>query len=76
MLEAREPLEKLRAIVSDVTRSALRVCVRMDSTAETSTVRESRASVSREQIENDPIVRGMLERFGGQITEVKRRGEG
>jgi DNA polymerase-3 subunit gamma/tau len=76
MLEAREPLEKLRAIVSDVTRSALRVCVRMDSTAETSTVRESRTSVPREQIENDPIVRGMLERFGGQITEVKRRGEG
>jgi DNA polymerase III subunit gamma/tau len=76
MLEAREPLEKLRTIVSDVTRSALRVCVRMDSTAEPSTVRESRACVSREQIENDPIVRGMLERFGGQITEVKRRGEG
>jgi hypothetical protein len=76
MLEAREPLEKLRTIVSDVTRSALRVCVRMDSTAETSTVREARTSVSREQIENDPIVRGMLERFGGQITEVKRRGEG
>ncbi|HEY4838086.1 MAG TPA: hypothetical protein VIH72_05740, partial [Candidatus Acidoferrales bacterium] len=77
MLEAREPLEKLRTIVSDVTRSALRVCVRMDSTAETSTVRASgAASISREQIENDPIVRGMLERFGGQITEVKRRGEG
>jgi DNA polymerase III subunit gamma/tau len=77
MLEAREPLEKLRAIVSDVTRSALRVCVRMDSTAETSTVRAANATlVSREQIENDPIVRGMLERFGGQITEVKRRGEG
>jgi DNA polymerase III subunit gamma/tau len=77
MLEAREPLEKLRTIVSDVTRSALRVCVRMDSTAETSTARASgAASISREQIENDPIVRGMLERFGGQITEVKRRGEG
>ena len=77
MLEAREPLEKLRTIVSDVTRSALRVCVRMDSTTETSTVRAvGTVSVPREQIENDPIVRGMLERFGGQITEVKRRGEG
>ncbi len=76
MLEAREPLEKLRTIVSDVTRSALRVCVRMDSTAETSTVREASASIPREQIENDPIVRGMLERFGGQFTEVKRRGGG
>jgi len=76
MLEAREPLEKLRTIVSDVTRSALRVCVRMDSTAETSTVRAASTSVPREQIENDPIVRGMLERFGGQFTEVKRRGGG
>jgi len=77
MLEAREPLEKLRTIVSDVTRSALRVCVRMDATAETSTIRAaSNVSVPREQIENDPIVRAMLERFGGQITEVKRRGEG
>src|SRR5580704_374847 len=77
MLEAREPLEKLRTIVSDVTRSALRVCVRMDSTAETSSARATgAASVPREQIENDPIVRGMLERFGGQITEVKRRGGG
>ena len=76
MLEAREPLEKLRTIVSDVTRSALRVCVRMDSTAETSTVRAAGASIPREQIENDPIVRGMLERFGGQFTEVKRRGGG
>jgi DNA polymerase-3 subunit gamma/tau len=76
MLEAREPLEKLRTIVSDVTRSALRVCVRMDSTAETSTVRAATASIPREQIENDPIVRGMLERFGGQFTEVKRRGGG
>ncbi len=77
MLESREPLEKLRTIVSDVTHSALRVCVRMDSTVETSTVRATGAtSVPREQIENDPIVRGMLERFGGQITEVKRRGGG
>jgi DNA polymerase III subunit gamma/tau len=77
MLEAREPLEKLRTIVSDVTRSALRVCVRMDSTAETSTVRAaSSTAVPREQIENDPIVRGMLERFGGQFTEIKRRGGG
>jgi len=77
MLEAREPLEKLRTIVGDVTRRALRVCVRLDSTADTSTVRAtSNTAVSREQIENDPIVRGMLERFGGQFTEVKRRGGG
>ena len=77
MLEAREPLEKLRTIVGDVTRRALRVCVRLDSTADTSTVRAaSDAAISREQIENDPIVRGMLERFGGQFTEVKRRGGG
>ena len=79
MLEAREPLEKLRTIVSDVTRSALRVCVRMDSTAETSTARASKAaSISREQIKK------MIRSFGGMLEAVwrpdhrsqARRGEG
>jgi DNA polymerase-3 subunit gamma/tau len=77
MLQAREPLEKLRTIVSDVTRSPLRVCVRLDSAVEMGTVHAARnASLSRAQFEHDPIVRAMLDRFGGQITEVKRRGEG
>jgi hypothetical protein len=29
----------------------------------------------RAKFEQDPIVRGMMERFGGQISDVKRRGE-
>ena len=29
----------------------------------------------RAKFEQDPIVRAMLERFGGQISDVKRRGE-
>ncbi len=36
------------------------------------------AAASRElraRFEQDPIVRAMLERFGGQISDVKRHGE-
>jgi uncharacterized protein with GYD domain len=29
----------------------------------------------REKFERDPIVRAMLQRFGGKISEVKRREE-
>jgi DNA polymerase-3 subunit gamma/tau len=77
MLQAREPLEKLRTIVSEVTRSPLRVCVRLDSAVETGAANSSRrAPLSRAQFEKDPIVRAMLDKFGGQVTEVKRRGEG
>jgi DNA polymerase-3 subunit gamma/tau len=77
MLQAREPLEKLRTIVSDVTRSPLRVCVRLDSAVETGAAQPSRNTpLSRAQFEKDPIVRAMLEKFGGQVSEVKRRGEG
>jgi hypothetical protein len=29
----------------------------------------------RAKFEQDPIVRAMMERFGGRISDVKRRGE-
>jgi DNA polymerase-3 subunit gamma/tau len=77
MLQERGPLEKLRTIASEVTRSPLRVCVKLDSAPETSSVQGARtSSVARGRYEQDPIVRSMLDRFGGQVSEVKRRGEG
>jgi DNA polymerase-3 subunit gamma/tau len=77
LMQAREPLEKLRTIVNEVTHSALRVCVKLESSQGIETGRAARGTqVSRAQFEQDPIVRAMLDRFGGQITEVKRRGEG
>ncbi len=77
MLQQRNPLEKLRTIASDILRSQLRVCVKLDSAAGTPAARAAQgAPLPRAQYEQDPIVRAMLDRFGGQVTEIKRRGEG
>ncbi|MFZ0821542.1 MAG: DNA polymerase III subunit gamma/tau [Candidatus Acidiferrales bacterium] len=77
MLQQRNPLEKLRTIASDILRSPLRVCVKLDSGdgAQAAQAAQS-APMPRAQYEQDPIVRAMLDRFGGQVTEIKRRGEG
>jgi DNA polymerase III subunit gamma/tau len=71
MLQARDPMEKLRTVLSSVMGQPLRVCVKLDSSRSAS----PRASELRARMEEDPIVRAMLERFGGQISEVKRRSE-
>lgn len=71
MLQARDPMEKLRTVLSSVMGQPLRVCVKLDSSRSAA----PRASELRARMEEDPIVRAMLERFGGQISEVKRRSE-
>ncbi len=77
MLQQRNPLEKLRTIASDILRSPVRVCVKLDSAAGAPAASTAQSSaLPRAQVEQDPIVRAMLERFGGQVSEIKRRGEG
>ncbi|MHB8411911.1 MAG: DNA polymerase III subunit gamma/tau [Candidatus Acidiferrales bacterium] len=71
MLQARDPMEKLRTVLSSVMGQPLRVCVKLDSSRSSL----PRASELRARFEEDPIVRAMLERFGGQISDVKRRSE-
>ncbi|HKV27197.1 MAG TPA: DNA polymerase III subunit gamma/tau [Candidatus Acidoferrales bacterium] len=71
MLQARDPMEKLRTVLSSVMGQPLRVCVKLDSSRSS----VPRASEMRARFEEDPIVRAMLERFGGQISDVKRRSE-
>jgi len=71
MLQARDPMEKLRTVLSTVMGQPLRVCVKLDSSRSS----VPRASEMRARFEEDPIVRAMLERFGGQISDVKRRSE-
>ena len=71
MLQARDPMERLRTVLSHVMGQPLRVCVKLE---------QNRAAIGRNpelksSFEQDPIVRAMLERFGGQISEVKRRSE-
>jgi len=82
LLQARDPMEKLRNVASKVLGRSLRVCVKLDSvaTARAETMGESVPTRAlsgtqelRAQFEQDPIVRAMLRRFGGQISEVKRR---
>ncbi len=77
MLQARDPMERLRNITSRILGQTVRVCVKLEAvpglggaTRSSSGTRELRA-----KFEQDPIVRAMLERFGGQISEVKRRSE-
>jgi DNA polymerase-3 subunit gamma/tau len=77
MLQARDPMERLRNITSRILGQTVRVCVKLEAvpvmgaaTRSTSGTRELRA-----KFEQDPIVRAMLERFGGQISDVKRRSE-
>jgi len=67
----------LRTIASRILGHTVRVCVKLeavpvsDASGRTSLgTRELRA-----KFEQDPIVRAMLERFGGQISDVKRRSE-
>jgi hypothetical protein len=76
MLQARDPMERLRNIAGRILGQTVRVCVKLEAVpgagpaAQASGTRELRA-----KFEQDPIVRAMMERFGGQISDVKRRGE-
>jgi DNA polymerase III subunit gamma/tau len=77
LLQGRESLEKLRTIASRVLGQPLRVCVRLDAGPALSSAvpAEPNTRELRARFEQDPIVRAMLERFGGRISEVKARGE-
>jgi DNA polymerase-3 subunit gamma/tau len=76
LLEGRETLEKMRTSSSNVLGRAVRVCARLESGAEKD-ANASRVAAStqemRAQFENDPLVKSMLQRFGGRISEVRRR---
>ena len=78
LLQSRDHIEKLRTIASRVIGQPLRVCVKLEASPVLSS--KVRAGDSgrelRARFEQDPIVRAMLERFGGRISEVKRRDEG
>lgn len=73
MLQARGPMERLRTVLNQVVGQPLRVCVKLDSSRGAAPT--GRSSELRARFEEDPIVRAMLEKFGGQISNVKRPGE-
>ena len=78
MLEGRDSLEKLRGVSSKVLGRPVRVCARLEAVAAAaaSTSRGGAGTQElRAQFERDPMVKSMLQRFGGKITEVKRSPE-
>jgi DNA polymerase-3 subunit gamma/tau len=75
MLEGRESLEKVRVASSTVLGRAVRVCAKLEGVAAAAALAASGTQALRAQFERDPLVRSMLQRFGGKISEVKRRQE-
>ncbi len=74
MLQARDPMERLRNVASRILGHPVRVCVKLEAVPPGATPSDGTREL-RAKFEQDPIVRAMLERFGGQISDVKRRGE-
>jgi DNA polymerase-3 subunit gamma/tau len=74
MLQARDPMERLRNVASRILGHTVRVCVKLEAVPTGGTASNGTREL-RAKFEQDPIVRAMLERFGGQISDVKRRGE-
>jgi DNA polymerase-3 subunit gamma/tau len=74
MIEARESLERIRAVSSNVLGRAVRVCARLESVVAAAAAACGSQEL-RAQFERDPLVRSMLQRFGGKITEVRSRQE-
>ncbi|HVS88459.1 MAG TPA: DNA polymerase III subunit gamma/tau [Candidatus Acidoferrum sp.] len=75
MLEGRESLEKVRVASSTVLGRAVRVCAKLEGVAAAAALAASGTQELRAQFERDPMVRSMLQRFGGKISEVKRHQE-
>jgi DNA polymerase-3 subunit gamma/tau len=79
LIEGRDSLEKIRTLSSKVLGRAVRVCAKLEAVAAATASSASSSSSStqelRAQFERDPMVRSMLQRFGGKISEVKRSQE-
>jgi DNA polymerase-3 subunit gamma/tau len=77
MLEGRDSLEKLRDVSSKVLGRPVRVCAKLEAVAAAASASRGGPGVQelRAQFERDPMVKSMLQRFGGKITEVKRNPE-
>ena len=75
MLEGRDSLEKLRGISSNVLGRAIRVCAKLAASTSPQPRAGSEHQELRAKFERDPMVRSILKRFGGQISEVRRAQE-
>src|SRR5262249_34474435 len=72
MIEGRDAIEKVRAASGKVLGKSIRVCARIESVAGSVAPQSTNTQELRAQFERDPMVKSMLQRFGGKISEVKR----
>jgi len=72
MIEGRESIERVRIASSKVLGRAVRVCARIENVAGNVAPQAGDTQALRAQFERDPMVKSMLQRFGGKISEVKR----
>jgi DNA polymerase-3 subunit gamma/tau len=72
MIEGRESLEKVRIASSKVLGRSVRVCAKIENVAGSVAPQTANTQELRAQFERDPMVKSMLQRFGGKISEVKR----
>ena len=72
MLEGRDSLERVRTISSNVLGWPVRVCAKLEAVAAAAASATGGTQELRAQFERNPMVRSMLQRFGGKISEVKR----
>lgn len=74
MIEGRDSLEKLRSTSGNVLGRPVRVCARLEAGGNpaAATRVDSGAEQLRARFESDPMVRSLLQRFGGKISEVRR----
>ena len=78
LIEGRDTLEKIRNVSGKVLGRAVRVCAKLETGAAKDASASRTAGSTQEiraQFENDPLVKSMLQRFGGRISEVRRQGE-
>ncbi|MEQ1473852.1 MAG: hypothetical protein ABLQ96_08520, partial [Candidatus Acidiferrum sp.] len=70
----RGSLEKVRSISSNVLGRAIRVCAKLEASTNPATTSRAGSDVQelRAKFERDPMVRSLLQRFGGKISEVRK----
>jgi hypothetical protein len=73
LMESKDNLEKVRTISSTVLGRPVRVCAKLEAVATSSSAASAAgAQELRAQFERDPMVKSMMQRFGGKISEVRR----
>jgi DNA polymerase III subunit gamma/tau len=77
MLEGRDSLEKLRSVSSKVLGRPIRVCAKLEAGSNPAATSRASSDVQelRARFESDPMVRSLMQRFGGKISEVRRAPE-